>query len=114
MSGDVAESDALREIEEQMRRMIDGHCLPYDAASIIWEKAATVVTSPKLLHPLWLIWGALTDWMELRPEESTQAEVTMLRAATEWLSIPKSDSHGRAAYLDRWVYDEMRYERKPA
>jgi hypothetical protein len=114
MSGDVAESEALRKIEDQMRRMIDGDATPYDAGWIIWGTAMSVVTSPELMHPLWLIWGALTDWVELRPEESAQAEATMVRAAKEWLSIPSAESHARIAYLDRWVYDEMGYERPDA
>ncbi len=64
------------------------------------------------MHPLWLIWGALTDWVELRPEGSAQAEATMVRAAEEWLSLPSTESDARTAYLDRWVYDELGYERK--
>lgn len=111
MSGNEAESDALREIEEQMRRMIDGKCPPYDAAWIIWSKAASVVTSPELMHPLWLIWGALTDWVENRPHEMPRAESEMLRAAREWLALKPEDAMSRKAYLDRWVYDEMGYGR---
>jgi hypothetical protein len=52
--------------------------------------------------------------VELRPEESAQAEATMVRAAKEWLDLPSTESHARTAYLDRWVYDEMGYERKIA
>jgi hypothetical protein len=114
MSGDVAETGALRRIEDQMRQMIDGEVTPNDAGWAIWGTAMSVVTSPELMHPLWLIWGALTDWVELRPEESAQAEETMVRAAKEWLSIPSTQLDARKAYLDRWVYEEMGYERKPA
>lgn len=114
MSVDHAESEALRKIEDQMRRMIDGDAAPYDAGSIIWGTAMSVATSPELMHPLWLIWGALTDWVELRPEESAQAEATMVRAAREWLAIPSAESHARTAYLQRWVYDEMEYQRSDA
>jgi hypothetical protein len=111
MNGDVAESEALREIEEQMRSMINGDCPPYDAAWIIWGKAASVLTSPELLHPLWLIWGALTDWVENRPNERSEAESEMLRAAREWLALKRDDAMSRKAYLDRWVYKEMGYGR---
>ena len=111
MTGDRAESDALKEIELQMHRMIDGECKPYDAAWDIWKKATSVVTSPDLMHPLWLIWGALTDWVENRPTETAQAESEMLRAAKEWLDLKSGDAISRKAYLDRWVFDEMGYDR---
>jgi hypothetical protein len=106
--------EALAEIEADMRRMLVPDSARFDLAWNIWSKSMSLASeSPDLMHPLWLIWGALTDWVELRPEESTQAEATMVRASTEWLAIPKADSHGRTAYLDRWVYDEMGYERHP-
>jgi hypothetical protein len=111
---DMSESEALEKIEDQMRRMIDGNAAPYDAGWIIWATAMAVVDSPELMHPFWLIWGALTDWVELRPEETAEAEATMVRAAKEWLSLPRTESHARTAYLNRWVYDEMGYERKIA
>ncbi len=114
MNSDVAESEALRMIEDQMRRMIAGDATPYDAGWIIWGTAMSVIPSPELMHPLWLIWGALTDWVELRPDESAQAETTMIRAAKEWLSVPSTEAHARKAYLDRWVYEEMGYERPTA
>ena len=62
------------------------------------------------MWPLWLIWGALTDWVEQRPAETEQAESAMARAAQEWLSLPEN-ADGQRAYFDRWLYDELGYER---
>jgi hypothetical protein len=109
---DVEESKALKKIEDQMRRMIEGEAKPYDAGLVIWGTAMSVPTSPDLLHPLWLIWGALTDWAERQPEETIEAEAKMMRAAKEWLSLGSTGLHSRKTYLDRWVYDEMGYQRK--
>lgn len=103
------EVSALTYCENQMRLMIEGKVRPYDAAWAVWAKAASITTSPDLIHPLWLIWGALTDWAENRPAEKSLAESAMIRAAQEWLSLP--DTAARKAYLDRWIYDEMGYER---
>lgn len=60
---------------------------------------------------MWLIWGALTDWLEMLPEETAQAEDAMLRAASEWLAIEKQDASAREAYFNRWIYDELEYPR---
>jgi hypothetical protein len=103
---------ALSAIEADMHRMVAGGAVPYDCARNIWSTAMSVTTSPEVMHPMWLIWGALTDWVENRPEEIRQAECAMLRAANEWLAIDRDDHVQRKAYLDRWVFDEMGYERK--
>ena len=106
--------DALQTIEGQMRQMLEGVVEPSDAGWEIWGLAAREApTSTELMWPLWLIWGALTDWVENSPQEKTKAEEEMLRASREWLSLNHVDPDERKAYLDRWVYDEMGYERKP-
>lgn len=105
-----AEAIALTHCENQMRLLVAGKVPPYDAAWEIWSKAmSTVHPSCEVMHAMWLIWGALTDWVENRPDERAMAEAAMVRAAQEWLSLP--DVTERKAYLDRWVYDEMGYER---
>ena len=104
---------ALTAIEQQMRRMIEGGIQPYDSGRKIWGIAmAHASKSNEIIWPLWLIWGALTDWAETKPDEQMQAEQEMLRAAREWLSLKPNDTKAKTAYLDRWVYDEMKYERK--
>jgi hypothetical protein len=112
MSTEAAISNALKEIENEMRRMLNGECAPYDAAWAIWRKAFSLATeSPEIMHPFWLIWGSLTDWVETRPAETPRAESEMLRASREWLALEHEDAKCRKAYLDRWVFDEMGYER---
>jgi hypothetical protein len=34
----------------------------------------------------------------------------MIRAAQEWLSLPEN-AEAQRAYFDRWLYDELGYER---
>ena len=104
--------DALSEIEDGMRRLVSAETGRYEIAWEIWSKAmSSTIELPHVMHPLWLIWGALTDWVENHPEETSRAESTMVRAATEWLSLPNSDTVARKIYLDRWVFDEMGYQR---
>lgn len=104
------EAEALAYCQEQMRLMLSGEAAPYDAAWQIFGTALSTLPSPKLMHPLWLIWGSLTDWVENRPEETTAAEAAMLRAAQEWLSLPNIAA--REAYFERWIYDELKYKRR--
>jgi hypothetical protein len=112
MAGDKDIAAALLAIETEMRRLLDGQTPPYDAGWAIWAKAMAFVSpSPDVMHPLWLIWGALTDWVENRPEETSLAELKMRQAAKEWLEVNHNDATQEKEYLDRWVYDEMGYAR---
>ncbi|MGN6546356.1 MAG: hypothetical protein ACTHK7_14985 [Aureliella sp.] len=102
----------LSEIENQMRSLLDAQSPPYDAAWNIWRTAMSLTPmSPSVMHPFWLIWGALTDWVENRPDERAQAESKMRQAAREWLELNRDDAAEVKAYCDRWVYDEMGYAR---
>ena len=112
MSTDVEIAKALLEIEDEMRGILEGRSPPYDAAWNIWSKAMSLVSaSPNVMHPFWLIWGSLTDWVENRPEQREQAESKMRQAAKEWLDLNRDDAIEKKKYLDRWVYDEMGYAR---
>jgi hypothetical protein len=103
----------LIQMEGAMRQMLDGIKKPYDAGWEIWRIAGAAATSSHdLMWPMWLIWGALTDRFELRTHDSQVVEDLMIRAATEWLSLDSSDSAAASTYLDRWVYDELGYEKK--
>ena len=107
MNSDPEVTEVLLDIEEEMRRMLDDPPPPYDAAWNIWGKAMLGVSAkPNALHPLWLIWGALTDWVEMHPEETPRAELKMRQAAKEWLELNHDDAAQEKAYCDRWVYDE--------
>jgi hypothetical protein len=68
-----------------------------------------MVTSVEVTHG-YLIWAALTDRWELKPEERAEAAVEMRQAATEWLPV-KDGSTSRETYLDRWMYEICGYER---
>jgi hypothetical protein len=61
---------------------------------------------------MWLIWGALTDWIELKPDESEQAAAEMVRAAREWLALDLADREAVGGYLDYWVHDVCGYARR--
>ena len=110
MAEDAPIADARRDIEACMRQIVSrrgSDC----AAWRIWGTAAEHATDSKtIMWPLWLIWGALTDWVEQKPAEAEQAESSMIRAAQEWLSLPETDEAQRA-YFDRWLYDELGYQR---
>ena len=107
------EPEAIAAIEAEMKRMLEGCAEPYSAGREIWEIAfAHASISPEVVWPLWLIWGALTDWVEVKPEEEAKAKKEMLRASGEWLALNRHDADSRRAYLDRWVYDELGIERQ--
>ncbi|WP_432042737.1 hypothetical protein [Streptomyces cadmiisoli] len=56
------------------------------------------------------IFGELTDWAELRPEETDLAEAHMVSAAREWLAV-EGDQEAEARYFDRWLCDILGFER---
>jgi hypothetical protein len=72
---------------------------------------------PELPSAIHLIWGALTDEWDAPGRASAEQDAAavqhMKQAATEWLSVADSLDE-RSAYLDRWVYEECGYERKPS
>jgi hypothetical protein len=57
------------------------------------------------------LWGALTDWVEVKPDEEDIARAEMIRAAREWLALNPHDSDAVDAYLDYWLHDVCGYER---
>ncbi|WP_143536963.1 hypothetical protein [Rubricoccus marinus] len=94
-----------------MRLIVAGEVDPYDAGWRIWGQAfGHAAEYPDIMWPTWLIWGALTDRVEVRPEETEQAYEAIRRAAREWLLLP-DDPSAQEAYFQRWVYEELGYER---
>lgn len=78
----------------------------YDRASEVWQYSFGAVGGQHwIYHPLWLLWGALTDWVEMKPEETGQAEATIREAAQAFLPIADDDDALRL-YFDRWLYEE--------
>ena len=111
MVDEAALAVARRDIEACMRLIVARRGSAYRSARRIWGTSMEHAgSSTTLMWPLWLMWGSLTDWVELRPEETELAEAAMARAAREWLSLPDS-AEARRAYFDRWLYDELGYER---
>ncbi|WP_369254729.1 hypothetical protein [Streptomyces sp. R35] len=93
--------------------MLNGNASPYDAALEIWGLACRAWPGDdgdEACYSLQLVWGALTDWVELRSAETDQAEMHMITAAREWLTI-EGDREAEARYFDRWVYGVLGYER---
>ncbi|MEU2913806.1 hypothetical protein ACWCQ0_28825 [Streptomyces massasporeus] len=93
--------------------MLDSDTSPYEQALEILGLAsggAPVGNGDEALYSLALIWGELTDRVELRPEETDQAETHMVTAAREWLTV-EGDRVAEAQYLDRWLHDILGYER---
>ncbi len=95
---------SLIEIELHMRTITGGKCEPYDAGVEIWKIAMSEVeSSPDIMHPFWLIWGSLTDWVEIRPAEKIEAENAMVRASSEWLNLDHRNPVAIKAYCDRYT-----------
>ena len=103
--------EALLRIEADLREIATSEHSVYDAGWRVYSEAlGHADKSRDILWPLWLMWGALTDWLENRPHEANEAEAAMRRAAREWLSLA-NDQSARDAYFERWLYDELGYER---
>lgn len=100
-------------VRVQAAAMVNGDASPYDPALEIWRLAMGEWPGrdgDEACISLHLIWGALTDWVELRPAETAQAETHMITAAREWLTV-EGDQQAEAGYFDRWVHDILGYER---
>lgn len=116
MSGDSPHGarHALDQIGVHAQTIVDGRVEPYTAGWEIWGLAMAGIDGSTVdidhCHGLWLIWGALTDWVELRPADESAAEAAMLRVATDWLAARYDERQWRAL-LDHWIYDELGYRR---
>jgi hypothetical protein len=106
-------AEALKAIRSRAEAVASNRADPYGAARDMWQVAMSATgqtTDGEHCHGLWLIWGALTDWVEQRPEERPQAEAAIRRFATEWLAVCNAEA-GWRPFLDHWIYAEMGYER---
>ena len=106
--------DALPVLRHLAGDIVEERGTPYETGRVIWSTAMSAVTASEpegsQCHALWLLWGALTDWVERKPAERAVAEEAMRRAAREWLDVV-DDPPAWRAYFDHWLYDEMRYVR---
>lgn len=106
--------EALATVRVQAEELAVGTVSPYAAGREIHSTAMSAANgdSPdaEQCWALWLLWGALTDWVELKPDEQSQAEESMRRAAKEWLQLPDGELAWRR-YFDHWLYSEMGMKR---
>jgi hypothetical protein len=113
-SADPTPRESLTAIRVRAEGLVAGSADPYEAGRDIQFTAMAAASgdSPdgEQCWALWLLWGALTDWSERKPDERPHAEVTMLRAAKEWLEVPDNEPAWRR-YFDHWLYSEMGLER---
>ncbi|MFG1841698.1 hypothetical protein ACGFH8_25120 [Micromonospora sp. NPDC049175] len=82
---------------------------PYEVGMELWDASGRA--AGELAYNMQLIWGALTDWVELKPEDGQQARAEMQRAAREWLALDSADRTAVERYLDDWVHDVCGYDR---
>lgn len=107
----ISVTTALALISRCMNKMHGGQLEPHAGAariSRILSKAYAQL--PGTFAPLLRIWQRLTDLARF-DEQGTRQMV--LRAASEWLALPPEDADARAAYLERWIHDELGFRRKP-
>lgn len=83
----------------------------YERARDLHDHSMVNVETGWIFHPLWLLWGGLTDWPEIRPDEASEAAAAMRRAASEFFALDVGDDPAVRAYFDRWLYEELHYGR---
>ena len=106
--------EALAAIRVHSEELVAGTVNPYEAGREIHSTAMSAAsgdsTDAEQCWALWLLWGALTDWVEMKPNEQAEAEESMRRAAEEWLALYDGEPQWRR-YFDHWLYTEMGMER---
>lgn len=97
-----------------LRRLVTAEGGRYEIGQRIWSlsmgRAADDPSGDWIYYPSWLLWGALTDQVELKPAETEAAEADMLDAAREFLEV-NGEPPAERAYFDRWLYERMGYDR---
>jgi hypothetical protein len=83
---------------------------PYEVGLAIMSAAVEPMLTPDIASRQYVVWGGLTDWFELKPDERAEALRDMRRAATEWDAV-RADPTARDRYFDRWRYDVLGLER---
>ena len=106
----ISAATALSLISRCMNKLLREQLEPHYVEDRIWRILSRAARESKAaLHPLSTIWGALAERMRF---EKIAAGPMTQRAAREWLALPQDDAAARAAYLDRWVHEELGYRRK--
>ncbi|MGQ5262828.1 hypothetical protein ACTWLT_18980 [Micromonospora sp. ZYX-F-536] len=102
--------ERARDLAEQILRADE----PYDLGLLFMGETLDVMTIGEYADSMYCVWGALTDWVELKPDEQDRAFAEMTRAAREWLALDPHDNDAVFRYFDYWLYDVCGYERPPA
>jgi hypothetical protein len=106
----ISAATAFTLISRSMNKLLQEQLEPHHVEDRIWRiLLRTPKDSHAALHPLSTIWGALAERARF---EKAAAEQMSQRAAREWLALPQDDAAARAAYLDRWMHEELGYRRK--
>lgn len=85
---------------------------PYKVGLDIMSAAVEPMRTSDIASRQYVMWGGLTDWLELKPEEEAEALAAMRRAASEWQAV-KDDFAARERYFDHWLYDLLGLDRPP-
>ncbi|MBM7490776.1 hypothetical protein JOD64_001998 [Micromonospora luteifusca] len=102
--------ERVRNLAEQVLRADD----PYDLGLQFMGETIDVISIGEYAVSMYNLWGALTDWVELKPDEEERAFAEMTRAARDWLALDPRDSEAVRRYFDYWLYDVCGYERRSA
>lgn len=102
-------ADTPEEVEALIAKVPDASDV-YDAATHVFGAAIGALDKPGFDSRIYLLWACFTDWVELEPDEETEAVAAMRTAAYDWPRI-KDDEAARAKYFDHWMYDVMRVNR---
>jgi len=106
-----ADGDPMTVVRGYAEELATGRGEPYAIGRKIWSTAMGGVSpigiEGEQCHALWLLWGALTDWIENKPDEKRAAEEAMRRAATEWLTVADSEPTWRAYFAGGCTRDGL-------
>jgi hypothetical protein len=109
--------DYLAAVSVEARALTEGTEREYDVARRLWRLGMEGISeeTAHVGHPLWLIWGHLTDLVDgpggASPGAEAAAAETMRKAASEWLRAVNQPDR-LSEYFDRWVYEECGYPRR--
>ena len=113
-TGHPTAKEALNTVRRCSEDLVADRVKPYDAGREMWGEAMGGAIEDGIdgehCQALWLLWGALIDWVAAKPDETTQAERAMRRAAGEWLEV-RLDPRLWRPFFERWLYEELGYER---
>lgn len=104
---DPAYLEHTRELAELLLHADD----PYDIGIRLWSEGMDSVRVGPYAGSICALWGALTDWVECKPDEEDLARTEMVNAAREWLSLNLDDVDAVNRYFDHWLHDVCGYER---